>query len=614
MASAQTRRAEERSRAKSREVVLVEDNSGRSARRGASGSASRTSEIILRIHRVNGNNAELLSERSYLPSTRGGDSSPFALAVQLLDQIPLQPRAFVVAGASYGCCRVFLDDLLERSLNFVVEIRPSTPVRLVKRVDSPSLESAAKASALLSCAVWQRVDVEVPTSKRLIPYSIASLGLVRIAPCRAGRLFAAQTGGINGVHQGTIFGIASDPKTPLAQLLRAVCWSRWIRPVVRREERRRASSASNKVNGVAAANPSSLQFRANITLARKQDRTLPTNAEGLVEQSPPRGMVFSSTERIRNVVELFAGAGGMGLGFLIARGLDLQYNLVASAELNPIFVQSLRRNHLYLAENMQGHGKHVPEKVTPLDLRSRKAFEAVASEARVSGGVDVLIGGPPCQGFSNANRNSWHRENPHNRLVEVFLQYVIKLRPRVFLMENVQGILWTVKNGRGGSKPTVVGDLAKRLEAAGYVVFPKLLDAVWYGVPQYRSRFFLLGIDRCFGVGEDDYGHWGPYPLPTHGPGYERPYVTVEEAIGDLPIIGNGSHEEILAYEPKARPSSFLQLMRGHAEPKVVYDHVTSRHAEYVLERYRQIPEGGNWQDILHTLTNYSEVERTHRA
>src|SRR5262249_13171015 len=154
------------------------------------------------------------------------------------------------------------EGLLARGLEFVVEIRPSTPVRLVKRADSPSLKTVARASELLLCAEWQRVNVLLPTSKRRITYSIANLGLVRTAPHRVGRLFAAQTGGIDGVHQGTIFGIGSDPKTPLAQLLRAVCWSRWIRPIVRREERRLASSASPKVNGIEAKNHSSLQFRA----------------------------------------------------------------------------------------------------------------------------------------------------------------------------------------------------------------------------------------------------------------------------------------------------------------------------------------------------------------
>ena len=76
----------------------------------------------------------------------------------------------------------------------------------------------------------------------------------------------------------------------------------------------------------------------------------------------------------------------------------------------------------------------------------------------------------------------------HNGLVGVFLRYVDSLKPLMFLMENVQGILWTPQSGKS-STASVMAHLARRCAAMGYIVFPKLLDAVWYGVPQHRSRF-----------------------------------------------------------------------------------------------------------------------------
>jgi DNA-cytosine methyltransferase len=250
--------------------------------------------------------------------------------------------------------------------------------------------------------------------------------------------------------------------------------------------------------------------------------------------------------------------------------------------------------------------------IAPIDLAGKKALECVAADVRDAGGVDVLIGGPPCQGFSSANRNSWSSNNPHNRLVNVFLRYVEKLSPPVFLMENVQGIVWTARDGSADARPSVAEHVLKRMKSAGYLVFPKLLDAVWYGVPQYRTRFFVLGIHKDIGYKPDDFGAWGPFPFPTHGPGTDQPYVTVREAIGDLPAVGNGNAPDEISYLEQAQQSPYLRLMRRHAPKYVITDHVTSNHAAYVIERYKRIPAGGNWEDILPMMSNYAHVERTH--
>ncbi len=336
----------------------------------------------------------------------------------------------------------------------------------------------------------------------------------------------------------------------------------------------------------------------------------------LPSQARPFLGVLESMAEILNVAELFAGAGGMGLGFLMAGARRKRYRVVFSGEVNPIYVKTLMTNHHILrTQRDDDRSKFVPEHVEPVDLRTAEALASVRQRSRQSGGVHILIGGPPCQGFSNANRNSWHSANPHNRLVDVFLRYVEVLRPPVFLLENVQGILWTAKGGRS-PQLTVVADLARRMVAAGYEVFPKLLDAVWYGVPQYRSRFFLLGLRRDLGYRKEDFGQWGPFPLPTHGPGCSRPYVSVREAIADLPPVGNGEDTGEREYNEPSPESllsnPFLKLMRTGAPSGVVLDHVTSRHAEYVIERYQHIPQGGNWQDIADRLTNYSDAQRTH--
>jgi DNA (cytosine-5)-methyltransferase 1 len=72
----------------------------------------------------------------------------------------------------------------------------------------------------------------------------------------------------------------------------------------------------------------------------------------------------------------------------------------------------------------------------------------------------------------------------------------MELAPKVILLENVQGILWTPRSSKSKNKLTVVEHIAKKFSDAGYILFPAVLDAAWYGVPQHRNRFFLLGLDK----------------------------------------------------------------------------------------------------------------------
>ena len=123
-----------------------------------------------------------------------------------------------------------------------------------------------------------------------------------------------------------------------------------------------------------------------------------------------------------------------------------------------------------------------------------------------------------------------------------------KLKPRIAVMENVQGILWTERSARD-SRVSVPDFVAGALHRAGHSTYARLLDAVWYGVPQHRARFFLVAVHRDLGFAEDDFGEWGPFPTPTHGPAYANPHTTVREAISDLPRIANGATNDWLAYE-----------------------------------------------------------------
>lgn len=355
-----------------------------------------------------------------------------------------------------------------------------------------------------------------------------------------------------------------------------------------------------------------LATRPNITIANAQDVVAAAKQDAMPLVAPRLKGLLVARRKTLNVVEVFAGAGGLGLGFLTAQGTEANYRIAFSGEVNPIYVQTLTSNHHYFVQSICPNAtERVPMDIVPTDLASESGLRQVQQVTGLHRDVDILTGGPPCQGFSNSNRQSWSKDNPNNKLVEAFLDYVHTLDPRVVLLENVQGILWTPSHKQ--EEMSAARYISKELSKS-YLLFPKLLDAVWYGVPQYRTRFFLLGIRRDLGYNVEDFGEWGPFPLPTHGPTTQRPYVTVGEALEGLPAIRNGADVDEMDYtltDEMLAQNEYLRRMVG-TSPQRVFDHVTSKHEEYVIERYKQIPQGGNWQSIRHLMGNYAKIERTH--
>ncbi len=611
-----------RRRSRNWQIVLIEDNAARSERRTVPGVRSNGSlpPVVVRLHEISGEaEAKELKKASIDHGTgRSPKTTRSDLALRLLKALPANERSrLIVAGPTYACSRAFQEAVLKGQHDFVGELRPSTAVKThdSKTNHSPRFVSAAK---LLSTAQWRDLSIFSAAASKTMTYSAAEIGEVQLRSGASGRLIAAQIGRIHGLHQGTIIGFSSNRTAELKDLLQALGWVRWIRPIVRHCERNGKESPAPTFKRPQETNGLHVKPRSNIALARKQDDAAvwaqnERRRDGQPNQTKPSG----ASSSVVRVGELFAGAGGMGLGFLLADHSAKRCRLIFSAEVNPIYARTLELNHqAFMKWRRADREAYVPGPVEPIDLRERKAFDVIKAAAAQAGGLDVLIGGPPCQGFSSANRNSWYRDNPHNRLMGVFARYVEKLSPKVFLMENVQGIVWTAQNGKADSQPSVVDYFAKRMRKAGYLLFPKLLDAVWYGVPQYRTRFFMIGLREDIGYRKDSFGSWGPFPRPTHGPGTANPYTTVRQAIADLPRLGNGSSEEQRPYsEPSDNAlasNEFLRLMRHRSPKRMIWDHVTSRHADYVIKRYKAIPAGGNWEDIAQQLTNYSDVKRTH--
>ena len=592
-------------------TLLIEDNHSRFSRRDErrSGTGELPEPFGVHLNRISGGVAQDGGHRRVTPAGETARrAAQMEAALELLDKARFHsPGAVVLAGTEYGEDLRFLQGAARHGFQLAVDLSPSTPV-LVS--DGPALvdtDGPVPVACLLPRAQeWSRVKAVHPVTGKVIVYSACRLGRVRVRREAEGWLVVLQEGGIMGLHRSTRFVFTTVPDAPLAALVQSVGWVRWIKPYHRRQRRPTHRSVAQ------VDRRWSLGGRET-PLTATVERTQRAIGLHAAERRVPSALPGTPVK----VVELFAGAGGMGLGFLLASHPTKRYRLLHSAEIHGVYTRTLWRNHADLAGRFpERPPTDVPAQIRPADLQDPAIVEAIIASVQEAGGVDVVIGGPPCQGFSSANRNSWHGANPNNRLVDVYLDLVTRLRPKIFVMENVQGIVLSPKEGQEGGPLSVLDHFADQMCRAGYQVYPRLVDAAQYGVPQRRTRCFIVGLHRDLGFRDGEFGSWGPFPDPTHGPGTGRRFVTVHDAIGDLPEIGNGESRPAMAYTEPGREASernpFLDWVRRDAAADTITDHVTSRHAAYVLDRYAAIPAGGNWEDIADKLTNYANASRTH--
>ena len=267
------------------------------------------------------------------------------------------------------------------------------------------------------------------------------------------------------------------------------------------------------------------------------------------------------------VVDLFAGVGGLGLGFEQA-GFDV----VAAVEIDPVHAAT--------------HAFNFPRCHTL--CADATEMEGATIRQRISRAVDVVVGGAPCQGFSMIGKRAL--DDPRNDLVRHFLRLVLELQPSVFVLENVRGL--TV-----GRHRQLLDEVTAEFQAAGYsVTLPwQVLNARDYGVPQDRQRVFLLGAK---GVGTP------AYPLPSilrHAP-------TCRDALDDLPNAED--FDELLGtdavrIEPRtAGLSAYAQAMRclsndawhyGYArewDPRLLTASLRTAHTEISRRRFRETQPG----------------------
>lgn len=267
-------------------------------------------------------------------------------------------------------------------------------------------------------------------------------------------------------------------------------------------------------------------------------------------------------------IDLFAGAGGMSVG-AIAAGVDVKI----AVEIDKYASITYQANH-------------PNTKLLNEDIRKVKINRLCKSEKN---DVRILFGGPPCRGFSTSNQKTRNKENENNWLFKEYLKLTKELIPDWVIVENVKGIVET-ENGFFFEK------INAALNKMGYTTSHAILNAADYGVPQVRNRVFIVGS--------------------LHGIKYEFPepimkkYLTVKDAVSDLPKLESGATHYELDYQSGAQNK--YQLSSRRKSKKSTNNLVTGNN-ELVLKRYRHIPQGGNWENIpMKLMKNYKDFTRCH--
>jgi DNA (cytosine-5)-methyltransferase 1 len=261
----------------------------------------------------------------------------------------------------------------------------------------------------------------------------------------------------------------------------------------------------------------------------------------------------------KTVIDLFCGAGGLSEGFRQAG-----FHVLAGQDIDE-------------AAGVTFASTHTEAKFLGGPIQNLTAQQLLRAAGVRRGEIDVLVGGPPCQGYSVYNHQR-SESDPRAGLFREYLKIVEGVQPRWLVMENVTGIT-SIAGGQ------IVQEIFQGMADLGYRVEMRILKAEEFGVPQERRRVFFIATRESAPI---------LFPKPTHGDEL-LPFVTVWDALSDLPPLENGETAENLQYA--SAPKNFYQVMlRGAC--RLVDNHSASRLSLINEQRMRHIPPGGSWRDI----------------
>lgn len=258
------------------------------------------------------------------------------------------------------------------------------------------------------------------------------------------------------------------------------------------------------------------------------------------------------------MIDLFCGCGGISSGFEQAG-----FKVIGGIDFNEDAIKTF--NH-----NFKGEGYSI-DLTTLKDQDIRGIFKSISDITE----IDVIVGGPPCQGFSSANRYQKDEiDDPRNKLFYEFVKFVEIAKPKAFVMENVKGIL---TRNKGYAKDKIYSIFEK----LGYIVNHEVLNACDFGVPQNRERNFFVGTLN------------GKFDFKSLKRNDSKP--TVWHAIGELYYLENRKKQDIYNLEniPKF---NYTKYLRDNGNE--IKNHEIKYPTDKVQEKIEWVPQGGNWEDI----------------
>lgn len=256
-----------------------------------------------------------------------------------------------------------------------------------------------------------------------------------------------------------------------------------------------------------------------------------------------------------NIMDLFAGVGGLSYGFSKLP----QFNIVAANEIEQDISIAYKMNH---------------PNVEMLNCDINDLTEDVLTNVLKGQKIDIVVGGPPCQSYSTLGKRKLDER------ANLFMQYkrVLKLlQPTAFVFENVVGIL-SMDKGR------LFRQIQSEFEELGYILQHQILNAVNFGVPQYRERVILVGFKK-----KNNF----IYPTPTHGIGLKS-FVTLKDAIGDLPVLKSGERKNTYS---GGITNEFLEFVR-YNNSDCVEEHIAPKNGEHLIRIMETLKDGQSKDDL----------------
>ena len=287
-----------------------------------------------------------------------------------------------------------------------------------------------------------------------------------------------------------------------------------------------------------------------------------------------------------NFIDVFAGCGGFSEGFYMEN-----YRSLLHLEIDKNACETLKERMRYY----QYEENEVEKAVLCEDITNENILE-ITKEIIGDQRVDVLVGGPPCQTFSSVGRAQdpdSMRNDPRNYLFENYLDILNFYRPKIFVFENVTGLLTAKPGGE-----LIFPQILERMRETYNVIGDEdtvTLNSVHYGVAQIRKRVILIGVRNDIELDPQEIydriekTHYAPDEEPST----LNRYRTVRDAIEDLPSLLPGEGKEEIDFKP-TKWNEYLDELRDKEFDKL-YNHVARKHNEKDRERYRILSEN-NWQ------------------